>query len=237
MKERPILFSGPLVRAILEGRKTQTRRVIKGIPDDATLVTLNAFDYAVTELAGRVSWFTPWADDLWPCAKGDAIACPYGQPGDRLWVRETHAFADRLAALPSSEVARLGDRRAWYRADLQGGGEYAGGEPVRWRPSIHMPRWASRIDLEVTGVRVERVQDISEDDAKAEGVPGPVPFYPDEGFPLSDGYPVRDDDGESALYPTAAAAFAELWEEINGSRGFGWESNPWVWVVEFRRVR
>lgn len=205
MHERPILFSGPLVRAILEGRKTQTRRVAK--------IKLDKHGFVEGEL-----------DD-------PADHCPYGAPGDRLWVRETWGVGTRPCP-----------RRGWvdgieYRADV----DYLEDEydvlPLRvvdppdgveldsirggWRPSIHMFRWASRIDLEVTGVRIERLQDITEEDAKAEGVT-PFPYDP-EGDCWTDG--------------KHRTAFNYLWGEINGwTWPKGWDANPWVWVVEFRRV-
>ena len=146
-KERPIIFSGPMIRAILEGRKTQTRRIVK------------------PNCLSKLS--------------------PYGRTGDRLWVRETWGHNPEG---PGYVYRSDGDFDMKFHGD-------------RWRPSIHMPRWASRITLEVTGVRVERLQDINEEDALAEGV---------------------------------EHAFRSLWESINGPGS--WDANPWVWVVEFRRV-
>lgn len=162
MKERPIIFSAPMVRAILAGTKVQTRFV---------------------------------------------LGCPYGQPGDRLWVREAWARDDE-------------DGQLMYRADV--GRDLCADA---WRPSIHMPRWASRITLEVTAVRVERLQDISEADAQAEGV---IPKWePGCSGRLMDAF------GGFSFRP-AASAYAELWEQINGPGA--WDANPWVWVVEFKRV-
>lgn len=184
VKERPILFSGPMVRAILEGRKTQTRRVKKPQP----------IDLGVIHIVGQ-------------------IKCPYGQPGDRLWVRETFCpdWCDEVIYRADDPTGRAA-RDAGYSH-----------EP-KWKPSIFMPRWASRIDLEVVGIRAERLQEISEDDALAEGCePGggacSGPMDPVE----YDGY-------------TASDEFAALWDSINAKRGHSWESNPWVWVVEFKRV-
>lgn len=189
MKERPILFSGAMVRALLDGRKTQTRRVVK----------LN--DAGRVKRAGK-----QWHIDDPAVASG----CPYGVPGDRLWVRETWSHAKAL----SSEL--------FYRAT---DGEQCSGRQLplsyiereaRWRPSIHMPRWASRITLEVTGVRVERLQDITADDARAEGVFTPEAHYAQNG-------------------PTAPISnFAGLWADINGWDS--WNANPWVWCVSFRRL-
>jgi hypothetical protein len=188
MRERPILFSAPMVRAILDGTKTQTRRVVKPAP------------MMVTDHKTAV-WEGP-ADSLLKLLDGAGRHCPYGQPGDRLWVREAFAFclADKFGPTPDSVI---------YRAD-EGNADW----PHGWKPSIHMPRCASRITLEVTAVRVERLNDISEKDAWAEGC---------EGF---------DDDvtgGKSGYLE-----FAELWESINGPGS--WDANPWVWVVEFRKL-
>ncbi len=194
MKERPILFNDEMVRALLDGRKTQTRRVAK----------LNA--------SGRVK--LPGSPSNWHCEDPDAVlACPYGQPGDRLWVRESFNWSTDELLLPSEPHHHCPERAAWaaqnvvWRADgKRTHPEYG---KALWLPSIHMPRWASRILLEITNVRVERVQEISVADAKAEGVCG-----------LS-----------------ARAEFLMLWESINAKRGFGWDANPWVWVVEFRRIK
>jgi hypothetical protein len=176
--ERPILFSAPMVRAILSGTKTQTRRVVKGM----ALLWL------------RPDGFTPEFTAL-----PENGLCPYGQPGDRLWVREAwRAWPDGVA----------------YRADISDA-DLADAVHAPWRPSIHMHRAASRITLEITAVRVERLQDISEADAKAEGVTRPVPML--------------DDDPS-----TYVDAFGDLWASINGPGS--WDSNPWVWVIEFRRV-
>ncbi|MBD8669783.1 hypothetical protein OQ519_25025 [Pseudomonas lurida] len=214
IKERPILFSAPMVRAILEGRKTVTRREVK---KRAALDCLAAgFEPAFLALPGN------------------ADLCPYGKPGDRLWVRETFAFADKSGshdAAPDDHwrPARPGMEpeiyRCWYRAS---DGHTADGF---WKPSIHMPRWASRILLEITDVRVERLQDITEKQALAEGIVG-VPFRPDDGWPICTGYMVGPDDGKTGLQTTAAKAFAGLWDSVGGN----WNANPWVWVVEFKRV-
>ena len=167
MTERPILFSAPMVRAILAGQKTQTRRI-----------------------AIHKRSIEPMTEE-----------CPYGKPGDRLWVRETHMDLGGCLL---------------YRADHGSEVERASCAPrQRWAPSIHMPRWASRITLEVTGVRVERLQGISDSDARAEGV---------------------DQDAALSMACTrgaARAAYSALWEQIHGPGS--WDANPWVWVVEFRR--
>jgi len=178
MKERPILFSGEMVRAILAGRKTQTRRVLRYQPLD--ILPMKIPD----------AWVT--LDTREPEAHGKMIRCRHGVPGDRLWVRETF---------------RIGDMDSiFYRAD-----EDWNNEDV-WRPSIFMPRWASRITLEVTRVRVEHLNDISEADVYAEGMTRPT-------FAID----------------TCFDEYRELWDKINGQRA-PWDSNPWVWVVEFKRV-
>jgi hypothetical protein len=205
MRERPILFSGPLVRAILEGRKTQTRRVAK--------IKLDRHGFVEGEL-----------DD-------HADRCPYGAPGDRLWVRETwrpRELADTLVDgvefpdgtfVPIANTPEAAD--AWVEVNDRPG------RPDRWRPSIHMPRWASRIDLEVIKVRIERVQAITEEDARAEGVAELGDLEPTWRSGVRPGEPI----------PTTQCAcrFAYLWEHINGKReGCSWDANPWVWVVSFR---
>lgn len=203
-KERPILFSGAMVRAILDGRKTQTRRPVKGL---------------------ALEWLQPGMFTPEYVAAPQNHACPYGQPGDCLWVRETwsprivHTCYDMGCDCENVWVDYVagGDGRhfdgrdipdEWYmpQAALKG----------RHVPSLHMPRWASRITLEITGVRVERLNDCSEEDARAEGV-GPL---------RSDG---RTENGGPA-----SDAYADLWESINGAGS--WEANPWVWVVEFKRL-
>lgn len=203
MKERPILFSGPMVRALLNGRKTQTRRVVK--PQPAYPDSYNGERNEFTE--GYLSWFfrgATQASQIWKC--------PYA-PGDRFWVRETHANL----ALPGYEPVVV------YRAD----GEMVLPPGVKWTPSIHMPRWVSRLTLEVTGVRVERVQDISGEDAKAEGVTSP-----------RCGCEVCS--RSSLMCPADASShieeFRTLWQSINDRPWMCWDENPWVWVVSFKLV-
>ena len=212
MKERPILFSGPMVRAILSGRKTQTRRVAKPGRDPSLL---------------DGSWSDEYVLD--PCNHGWLMRdCPYGEAGDRLWVREAfmHQPADYCWEASVSIPCR--PAHTAYRADFP---ESRPGEG--WKPSIHMPRNLSRITLEIIAVRVERLQDIGDADSLKEGI-NCYPFVPDDGFPVCDGYTHKQDDGEWVLWPTARAAYKALWEEINGPGS--WDANPWVWVVEFRRI-
>ena len=215
MKERSILFSAPMVRAILKGRKTQTRLKV---------FNKRTTNYqSIEERDDGTPW--PWretedAQDHW-------YPCPYGQPGDRLWVRETFAIVPRTAYACSDGVQqtlRPDDPHdaAIYRADWS---RSNGG--IQWRPSIHMPSWASRITLEVTGVRVERLQDISEVDAISEGVrqmrDGSECWVGREG-----------PRGLVTPWPTAREAFRDLWQSINGPDS--WTANPWVFVIEFQRV-
>ncbi|MBC3375743.1 hypothetical protein HU762_17470 [Pseudomonas sp. SWRI92] len=204
IKERPILFGALMVRAILEGRKTVTRREVK---KRAALDCLAAgFEPAFLALPGN------------------ADLCPYGKPGDRLWVRETwycdHFEVMRGPYLKPDDLnvsEAIDDGTLVYAAD--GLTPYEADQPI-WKPSIHMPRWACRILLEITDVRVERLQDISRADIRAEGLQCPPELGSDD---VSPNY--RD------WYP---AAWRELWESINGVES--WDANPWVWVVEFKRV-
>ena len=220
MTERPIIFSAPMVRALLDDRKTQTRRAVKPQP-------LNIVPFI--GVGGLPTW------EFGTCAHHHGvidrhIKCPFGQPGDRLWVRETFAIVPRTAYACSDGVQqtlRPDDPHdaAIYRADWS---RSNGG--IQWRPSIHMPRWASRINLEITSVRVERLQDISEADAKAEGVcelPGQAA---ERGCWWS-----GDVGAGAALHGrTPFVGYRLLWEHINGARS--WDANPWVWVIEFKRI-
>ena len=230
IKERPILFSAPMVRAILEGRKTVTRRAIKVQPriDASGNFCVGNSNY------GQDGYGKPVTKHF---VNG---CCPYGQPGDRLWVRETFAllgnedgccidWQDNLVKGDERDAARIyrascppGDyglnqipAKAEWKPDTEAM-EYDGA----WRPSIHMPRWASRILLEITDVRVERLQDITYEQAAAEGV---------HRGPLRE-WCASDEGGACHKYPVSA--FRDLWQSVGGS----WDANPWVWVVEFKRV-
>ena len=216
MKERPMLFNGDMVRAILAGRKTQTRRPVK-------IDMANAFDPP----RGKedVSAGYPLFEDVEGTWHKSVDCCPFGQVGDRLWVRETWAHD-----APSLEECRSRFEDLfpsslpygpYFRADSIH--ENTG---LRWRPSIHMPRWASRITLEITGIRVERVQDISEYDAIADG--GLESMIEDHIWyiPGTDPKTTRD-----PIY-----AFEHIWNSCYSARALGWDVNPWVWVVEFKKV-
>ncbi len=224
MVERPVLFSAPMVRALLAGRKTQTRRLLTPQP--------GSFCSHVEEFRGEGGGWIAGDNS------GRVFRCPFGLPGDRLWVRETWS-PDCTNVYPCP--------KAWYRAtnDVDGFqiARHADCEPplhckhgpsaecwagFHWRPSIHMPRWASRILLEITEVRVQRLQEISEEDARAEGVvatDAAVVFQDRRRIP--------------ALEMTYRGAFACLWDSINAKRS-PWARNDWVWalglkVVEVRR--
>ena len=208
MKEHPILFSGPMVNAILGGRKTMTRRVVKRLPCDCDG---NWFpeEFPATTTEG---WQTIGHSGEWwcSCCSSDSIKCPYGKPGDRLWVRETWGLWDTQ---PSDGPERA---QVFYRAT---DGEKHHLRHQLWRPSIFMPRWASRITLEIICIRVERLHEIDGPDSKKEGVDLPTT----ELFPLTNrNFKLR-------------VQFEKLWDSINGKK-YPWKSNPWVWVIEFRRV-
>jgi hypothetical protein len=227
MTERPIRFSGPMVRAILERRKTQTRRVVLPQPTPshggwiAPLPWVEGISSNEVEFEERgegghrpLRWTEP----------AGVVRCPYGAPGDRLWVRETF-YIDLmpfdLGRLPNVRPAELEPEHVYYRAD----GECCDlipecscrevGKP-RWRPSTQMPRWASRIALELVGVRVEQLQAITAADCKAEGVVTML----------------READAVKDL----GDRFRGRWDSRNGDRGCGWDANPWVWVLEFKLV-
>ena len=197
MAERPILFGAEMVKAILDERKTQTRRIIKPQPD-GPLVT----DGSIWVKQGKIH-VAP-ADRAW--------YCPYGTVGDRLWVRETFAIIDTTDDM--LEVYYPADEtRFWYRVNDKTWEKYgASAFTMSNRPSIFMPRWASRIDLEIASIRVQRVQDIGEGEAVREGI---------------------SIEYACAVQRSPIVLFRELWDRINAHRGYSWASNPWVWVVEF----
>lgn len=242
MTDRPILFSAPMVRAILDGSKTVTRRevTVRGAITAMSYAPLHPeHGLRVTARIGKRRVVVPIADAL--------EACPYGVPGDRLWVKETWGLFDR-----ESFGGEKGYAVAWRATHPtpEDGCEWIDGPPVcdtpttgtlipseRWRPSIHMPRWASRITLEVTSVRVERLQDITEEDAKAEGcVDTRRAVVASDLIPSGRAFLIGGDlaDGALTIGQDARGNFRSLWSSINGAES--WEKSPWVWVIGFRRI-
>ncbi len=211
IRERGMIFNSEMVRAIINGRKAQTRRPVK-----FPLIDKNAgCELSGNELAGEL-------------AAGNYWNSPFGQPGDRIWVRET--WAEAGAGAPDLNLYRANYPEhvpAHYENVPQA-------NEIRWTPSIHMPRWASRITLEITDVRVERLNDISESDANHEGV-----MFTDYGVgrfgQQRPGYSWKPTSHTDQCLPNARMAFANLWETIYGE--YTWRVNPWVWVIEFKRVR
>lgn len=218
MAEKPIIFNGEMVRAILEGRKTQTRRVMKKQP----------------RMGKRGLWLcgeSLWLKGVTPKLPLIGVPSPYGYAGDELWVRETFGFDPDVDAQMKDDGETPGSldldsvMHIEYRATMQDG------LVKRWRPSIHMPRYASRIQLRVTGVRVERLQDISCDDIRAEGVVAGMQANHEQ-WPVKN---IKDDCYQ--LHQD----FVWLWDKINGKPrkngvDISWSANPWVWVVEFEKV-
>lgn len=208
-RERPILFSGPMVRAILAGLKTQTRRPI---------------------CSKSWVWLDPGVED--DGARALAM-CPYGKPGDRLWVRETWGF-DAKVSTDSHETWLRERNSSWvvYRAD-------EGSNAASWRPSIFMPRWACRLELEVANVRSMRLQQITEDDARAEGVDilgsGDCDECRGSGQFFLDGQAQPCVCSEESEPSGPRLLFRELWDRLNRKRA-PWASNPWVWAISFRRA-
>jgi hypothetical protein len=215
LKERPILFSGAMVRAVMDGTKTQTRRIVKPQPPQRW----SKVAPVKSESAGIIGW--DFYNDIDRIDHGYINKpCPYGKIGDRLWVRETFCFVadsqygeedwiDYRATPKYSDEAPA----CWHE-------EPKGNRELVWKPSIFMPRRASRITLEITGIRIERLQDISEYDAKAEGCIAGYGKIP---------------GSKISTMMTAVDYFRNLWRTINGKKA-PWASNPFVWVIEFKRI-
>jgi hypothetical protein len=253
VKERPILFSGAMVRALLDGSKTQTRRVLKKQPYISRTNPPQFSDIEVGDIFIFPDYFptTPVRGSvIAECKSIGTYHCmgqrefaekhsPYGVPGDRLWVRETwHAHwgpptpgarivTDAAVRQQDGSIAQASADEplsVHYAADTASDAPFG----RKWKPSIHMPRWASRITLEVTGVRVERLQSISDEDARAEGTPC---YVCDRAL---------DGDGDADCHcfhrQASASDFRILWDSLNAERGYGWDINPWVWCISFRRV-
>jgi hypothetical protein len=240
MRERPIPFSAPMVRALLAGTKTQTRRAVKPQPPP---------ECSIHYMLGNESWLPPekraplhhhweaWGGPLFESRPPKALAgsfsvnSPYGQPGDRLWVREAWRAVDLVDDCAPRELDP--GCRVWYEANAPHQPGFG-----RFRQGMFMPRWASRITLEVTDVRVERLQDISEADAIAEGITCEnviVDTHCAGGVHTEvHGDRYFFDGGHDEGYEEAVDAYRALWESINGEGS--WDSNPWVWVVEFKQI-
>jgi hypothetical protein len=219
MKETPMLFSGAMVRAILAGRKSQTRRVVKPVPKQDR--DEDSWFWQGGPRLVRHGYGAPYVHTNWDaCRRAMELANPYGNVGDRIWVKETH-YWDICEPFPKTKPENF-PMDFYYRAD----GECCKqipecqcadvGKP-KWRPSIFMPRWASRITLEITGVRVERLQEISVHDAFKEGI-----------------YCPGCHSTEHHACIEAVTAYRALWETINGPGS--WAKNPWVWVLEFKKL-
>lgn len=214
IKERPIIFSAESVRAIIDGRKTQTRRVVK-FPGGIAHRELVQVDYARD---GRPIF---WGDAS-PVSKAikdsdyydRGMPCPYGVPDDRLWVKESFEAAYRRTKTNNGCVYRADYHPTLGRIDLD---RTLYHDKRRWKSPLFMPRWASRLTLEVVSVRVERLQEITLDDACDEGV-----FY--------------DGAKPDGVHPYPIATFKHVWDSINAKRGYPWASNPWVWVIEFKNL-
>lgn len=233
-KEKPILFSGPMVQAILGGRKTQTRRVVKPQPKSDDIDNLGDGSTIIFD--------------------GLNVPCPYGEIRDRLWVRETFLidhYQYISGPLPKSKPDDI-EGLIYYRADgecCEQIGECQCEGKTKWKPSIFCTRWASRITLEITSIRVERLQDVSEDDAKAEGciaepwgawwqgytnLKGQLVHQTVQGDTPPDWMIEPHKMERPHLDKTAKHQFQSLWHSINGPES--WTSNPWVWVIEFKRI-
>lgn len=234
MKTRPILFNGAMVRAILDGRKTQTRRIVK----------LPAFHEWGDGFDGQIMYSK---DEKFGGFSVDELSCPIGRISDHLWVRETWGLnepspcmydpiddrdlpeSSYIMASGGQDVLAYWKNRVVYRSSIKG--NHTDREVKKWRPSIHMPRWASRIQLEITGVRVERLNDISSEDSIAEGIErvgGATSCCPWRNYR-------KGHTGEMDMHCSAPArSYMTLWESINGAGS--WNANPWVWVIEFRMV-
>lgn len=222
--EKPILFKDDMIRAILEGRKTQTRRVVK----------MNHSCGKPEPIEGHGEW--------WSIHETGDIKCPYGKPGDRLWVRERFAYHFIWDKLPPGHIDIEVHADNYFYGDGTITGDCEDHQRGKWRPSIHMPRWASRITLEITNVRVERLQDISEEDAIAEGaqhfpdLPGKNPWGQDARWSMEQPNSVDDCLG------SARSAFGNYFCKLAGNAPNGihdprpWDANPWVWVIEFKRI-
>lgn len=229
MKERPILFNGDMVRAIQAGRKTQTRRVVK--PEGAVHIT--PFVGSDNKRTGEYGWHSS------EYLISKHIFCPYGQPGDRLWVRERCKYEDTFYKGNDLREGCFRARIVYYAdnsiierdVDVDHWSCACEMNTAKWHPSIHMPRWASRITLEVTDVRVQRLQEISRQDALAEGIFSHPHNWRCMDYPYPD-IAYQPVEGSEYRYTSPRDAFKDLWASIKGT----WDENPWVWAVSFKEV-
>ncbi|MBJ8706250.1 hypothetical protein I5369_00475 [Citrobacter freundii] len=227
MKERGMIFNAEMVRAILDGRKTQTRRIMAIQPEHSELGLRRVIDSKNGRDNGKYFWSQSDARGLKMRSK--VFGCPYGEVGDRIWVRETYQgplfdYEHMESYLEDSSKFEKPEFCV-YRADGNPAPEFYDADDnlhCGWSPSIHMPRWARRITLEITGVRVERLNSISQEDAQAEGME------------LTGWRPTYSDPDSGGEVWTPYDNFAQLWESIYGEES--WKANPWVWVIEFKRI-
>lgn len=228
--ERGMIFNSDMVRAILDGRKTQTRRVMKVQPQYPEFGIRRIIESPIIKEIGMYLWSQ--TDACGVKVRSKPFVCPFGSVGDRIWVRETFQGPlfdfDQMDAYCKDSTPFEKAQFCVYKADGKPAPEYYDADDnlhCGWRPSIHMPRWASRITLEITDVRVERLNAISEEDARAEGIT--------DGGCLNCGEP--EPCACANPEPDATDAFACLWQSIYGQEN--WNANPWVWVIEFKRIK
>ena len=230
MVEHPILFAGPLIHALRAGAKTQSRRLVLPNPGHK--------DWMDDDTIRLAYFFRPTDDgDVWTYhdrhgVQLGSVRCPWGLPGHRLWVRETHAFLDIATGYESTKTQKKYHRPEKHLTPVYrvGASDFEESLISKWRPSLHMPRWAARTLLEVTRVRIERLWSITEEDAKAEGV---IPFH--EHFKgISPDQPLVG-SGERVGDCPYRASFAGLWDELADDAL--WKDNPWVWALSFQEVK
>jgi len=230
---KPINFNAEMVRAILEGRKSQSRRPVKGVPGGTVKVSTRI----TTSVISRIKYMF-WAENEW---LNTEKSCPYGKVGDRLWVRETWqgiyssedpetGFVDEVmeACLDTVKEHRSKWAGSYYQVAYSADGwdaEDAEERGFKWRSPVTMPQWASRITLEITGVRVERIQNVTDAKVRAEGV---LPVHHLDSVDYFPGFATR-------MVELPVEVFPGKWDAIYEAKGFGWDANPWVWVIEFER--
>lgn len=235
MTSRPILFSAPMVRALLAGTKTQTRRLVKPQPPGDGYVLGLCTSSTIREQEGKCRWIR---EDLFSDQKDgdDYFACPYGQPGDRLWVKETHRFGIGWDKSKPTQIPPAASIR--YEADGALRGDIQKIEPGKARPSLFMRQAFSRLTLELVEIRVERLQDITEADAIAEGIEqresGAWKNYLFETAHPKRGKPITDEQHRIMGYVDPRESYRSLWEKLNGPGS--WSLNPCVWALTFRRI-